>query len=77
MLENLNCFQKDNHQIILGDAIITLKTSILDSSLDLIFADPPYNIGKNFNGRKDKWNSEKDYLNWCYQWLDLCLRLNR
>jgi len=31
---------------------------VLDASVDLIFADPPYNIGKNFNGRRDKWPSE-------------------
>ncbi len=68
-MENLG---NNNHKIILGDAIESLK-NIADESVDLIFADPPYNIGKNFNGNKDKWNTEKDYLNWCYKWLDLCI----
>ncbi len=40
----------------------------------MIFADPPYNIGKDFNGNKDKWPSDESYLEWCYQWLDLCLK---
>jgi site-specific DNA-methyltransferase (adenine-specific) len=40
----------------------------------LIFVDPPYNIGKNFNGHKDKWATDEDYLNWCYKWIDLCIR---
>lgn len=61
----------DNHKIIQGDALETLKT-IPDNSIDLIFADPPYNIGKNFSGHLDKWATEEDYLNWCYIWLDLC-----
>ena len=74
MLEELNYFQKDNHQIILGDALIALTTAIPDSSIDLIFADPPYNIGKNFHGRKDKWDTDKDYLDWCYQWLGRCIQ---
>jgi len=74
MPQELEIFQKDEHKIILGDAIHALKTSIPDESIDLIFADPPYNIGKDFNGRKDKWDSEKDYLDWCYQWLDLCIK---
>jgi site-specific DNA-methyltransferase (adenine-specific) len=74
MLQELKFFQKDEHKIIFGDAIHALKTSIPDESIDLIFADPPYNIGKDFNGRKDKWDSEKDYLDWCYQWLDLCIK---
>lgn len=63
-----------NHKIIQGDAIQSLHTQIADESIDLIFADPPYNIGKNFNGHKDKWATEEDYLYWCYQWLDLCIK---
>jgi len=74
MSQELKFFQKNEHKIIFGDAIHALKTSIPDESIDLIFADPPYNIGKDFNGRKDKWDSEKDYLDWCYQWLDLCIK---
>jgi site-specific DNA-methyltransferase (adenine-specific) len=41
--------------------------------VDLIFADPPYNIGKNFNGHIEKWKTEEAYLEWCYKWLQLCI----
>lgn len=34
-----------------GDALMVL-TKIPDASVDLIFVDPPYNIGKNFAGKK-------------------------
>jgi adenine-specific DNA-methyltransferase len=61
-------------QIIFGDALEALRTQIADNSVDLIFADPPYNIGKNFNGHLDKWDKDEDYLNWCYEWLDLCIQ---
>jgi hypothetical protein len=44
--------KKGNHLIIWGDAIEALSSKIPDASVDLIFTDPPYNIGKNFNGRK-------------------------
>lgn len=67
-------FEKNGHMIILGDAIEALSKEIADNSINLIFADPPYNIGKNFNGRKDEWKSDEDYLDWCYQWLDLCIK---
>ena len=63
----------DKHRIIHGDAIEALK-ELSDSSVDLIFADPPYNIGKSFNGHKEKWATEEDYLNWCHLWLDLCIK---
>jgi adenine-specific DNA-methyltransferase len=61
------------HRIIFGDAIDALK-SIPDESIDLIFADPPYNIGKNFNGKIEKWKTEESYLEWCYEWIDLCIQ---
>lgn len=65
---------KDNHLIIHGDAILALENEINNNSIDLIFVDPPYNIGKNFNGRRDKWDTDDAYLKWCYTWIDLCLK---
>ena len=70
----MEALENGNHLIIWGDTLDALSSKIPDSSVDLIFADPPYNIGKDFNGRKDKWISEEVYLQWCYKWIDLCLR---
>lgn len=67
-------YNKDGHIIYNGDAIQVLESKIEDKSVDLIFVDPPYNIGKDFNGRKDKWNTDQEYLDWCYRWINLCLR---
>lgn len=69
----MNIFEKNGHAIIWGDAIEALTTEVPDGSVDLVFADPPYNIGKNFNGRKDRWPSDEAYLSWCYRWLELCI----
>lgn len=66
-------YKKGDHIIYNGDAITVLREKISDKSIDLIFIDPPYNIGKNFNGRKDKWKSDESYLEWCYDWISLCL----
>ena len=68
-----NTFASECHQIIHGDVIKGLK-QIDDSSIDLIFADPPYNIGKDFDGLKEKW-SESEFLEWCYELLDECHRV--
>lgn len=70
MIEKYN---KGKHEIYHGDAIEVLNTQIKDNSIDLVFIDPPYNIGKDFAGKKDKWKSDQDYLNWCYHWIDLCI----
>jgi len=69
----MDVFEIDNHKLIKGDAIKALK-ALPDNSVDLIFVDPPYNIGKNFNGYKDKWDSDEKYLEWCYEWIDLCIK---
>jgi len=66
-------FEKDGHNVIWGDAIEVLSREIEDNSIDLVFADPPYNIGKDFNGRRNKWKSEEAYLEWSYRWLYLCV----
>lgn len=73
MDNNLEFFESNENRIYHGDAIDVLQ-SIPDESVDLIFVDPPYNIGKNFAGRKDKWKTDNDYLTWCYQWIGLCIK---
>ena len=70
----MQIFGTNCHKILLGDALQALKTEIPDNSVDLIFADPPYNIGKNFNGQIEKWETEESYLEWCYEWLDICIQ---
>ena len=62
-----------NHVLYQGDAIKILK-SLPNKSIDLIFIDSPYNIGKNFNGYIEKWETDEKYLNWCYEWIDLCIK---
>lgn len=69
----MHVFEKDGHKIIQSDVIDALSTQIADATIDLIFADPPYNIGKKFNGSSDKWATEEEYLAWCYKWIDLCV----
>lgn len=69
----LNTYQNDTATIYHGDCIIALQ-SIADNSVDLIFADPPYNIGKKFGEFKDSWPSNSKYAEWCYEWLELCIK---
>lgn len=70
---NIESHGNEHQRIFHGDALEVLS-QIPDESVDLIFVAPPYNIGKDFAGRKDKWKADEDYLNWCYQWIDLCIQ---
>lgn len=65
--------ERNGHKLINARAIEGLG-SIKDRSIDLIFADPPYNLGKKYDGEKLKWNSIESYLDWCYDWIEICLK---
>lgn len=44
-------------------------------TIDTVFADPPFNIGKDYkNGYNDKVR-HTDYLTWCRQWILECCRV--
>jgi len=67
-------FEKDGHTIFCGNSLEVLAEKIPDSSVDLIFADPPYNIGKRYANFIDKWPSDTAYASWCEKWLEMCIR---
>ncbi len=61
-------------RIITGDAIAVLRKQRSAIRYDVVIADPPYNIGKDFGNNSDKL-SMADYVAWCKQWLTQCFRL--
>ena len=65
-------YEIGDHHLYHGDVLEVLQEAIPDASVDLVFADPPYNIGKNYQGWKDK-QAPDQYLAWCYEWLELCI----
>ncbi|WP_102266256.1 adenine-specific DNA-methyltransferase [Massilicoli timonensis] len=69
--ENMN---NNNSMVILGDSLSVLK-KMKDKSVQLIFADAPYNIGKDFGNNSDKWESVHAYIEWCKTWIDECMRV--
>ncbi|BAB76110.1 adenine-specific DNA-methyltransferase [Anabaena sp. FACHB-709] len=68
-------YEDEAHILFHGDALNILSSNIPSESVDLIFIDPPYNIGKHFSNFHDKWESEEEYANWAYKWLDECIRV--
>lgn len=45
---------------------------IANQSIDLIIADPPYSLGKDYGNNSDKL-AAADYLEWMEKWIDLTL----
>lgn len=59
--------------IILGDCLYELK-SIESNSVDLIIADPPYNVGKDYGNKSDKQDFDQ-YMDFSKNWLSECHRI--
>jgi site-specific DNA-methyltransferase (adenine-specific) len=70
----LSKYEANGISIVHGDALDLLDTVVADSKVNLIFADPPYNIGKQFGGFRDRWESDEAYASWSARWLDLCIK---
>ena len=68
-----NRMSRGHTSIYLGDAMSVLRDEIADCSVQLIFADPPYNIGKRLANFRDQWPTTEAYIQWCREWLDLCI----
>lgn len=63
------------NKIIQGDCLEIMQ-KIPDNSVDITFADPPFNLGKKYNGYKD--NKEFNiYLEWCNKWIYEMFRITK
>jgi site-specific DNA-methyltransferase (adenine-specific) len=61
-------------RLVEGDCVEFLRT-LEAESVDLVFADPPFNLGKQYNSGMNDSVTEGDYLAWCKAWLDECVRV--
>lgn len=73
-IEGITEKHSHNSMAVLGDAIEVLRR-IRSNSVKLIFADAPYNIGKDFGNNQDKWETVEAYIDWCKEWIDECMRV--
>ncbi len=60
-------------KIYTGNCLELFK-NIKDNSIDLIIADPPYNIGKNYGNESDKQDFD-EYINFSKAWLSEAYRV--
>lgn len=57
-----------------ADCVEVLRT-IPSGTVDLIFADPPFNLGKDYGSQVSDARPEVEYLAWCRAWIDECVRV--
>jgi len=61
-----------NNQIIQGDCIEILG-KVTEPVADLIFADPPFNIGYKYDVYEDR-KAYDEYYEWTHDWMAACLK---
>lgn len=64
-------YQHPNGVLVKGDTVAWLK-SLTTASIDLIFADPPYNINK---AEWDSFENHDEYINWSMLWIEQAARV--
>lgn len=64
-------YEHPNGRLYQGNAIDWL-TSLESETVDLIFADPPYNIKK---AEWDNFESQEEYIRWSMQWIEPAARV--
>jgi site-specific DNA-methyltransferase (adenine-specific) len=63
------------NKIILGDCL-ELFADIPDNSVDMTFADPPFNLKKRYASYRDSLELQS-YLDWCKQWITEMVRVTK
>lgn len=63
------------NEILVGDCrqVLAARPEFQQGTVDLVFADPPFNWSRGY----DQWNDSmkrEDYLDFTYDWIDLCVR---
>ena len=56
-----------------GDCLEVMQT-LPSESVDMIFADPPFNVGKRYGGKPNT-DNRSDYYAWCARWIAEGFRL--
>ena len=47
---------------------------IKDAVVDTVFADPPFNLGKEYGKNYNDLKTDDEYLKWCKSWVAECVR---
>lgn len=74
-MENKEIFENLINKVVQGDCL-EIMSKIPDNSVDVTFADPPFNLKKKYNSYYDKHQVE-EYLSWCKKWLTEMVRITK
>lgn len=61
---------------VIGSDCITALKMIPDNTIDMTFADPPFNLNKRYGHYDDSRNFD-DYIEWCGHWINEMVRVTK
>lgn len=73
--EVITSFTGENGIVYSADNVTAMREKVSSESVDLIFADPPFNLSKNYKSNINDDLSDEDYILWTKRWIDECIRV--
>src|SRR5918995_1229362 len=73
-VESLATMEQVRDKIVCND-VFRVLSNLPDACVDLMFADPPYNLTKSFNDRQFRKTSIDEYAEWVDSWLSQTVRI--
>lgn len=67
-------FSTDLGDLYRGDCLELFK-GVESDSVDVVFADPPFNLSKIYPSGMDDNIKAESYINWCGDWIEECVRV--
>lgn len=58
-----------------GGDCLELLPFVRTEAINTVFADPPFNLSKEYGAKVNDDRPDNDYISWCRQWLDHCIRV--
>lgn len=66
--------QTERGRLYHGDCLAIMQL-LPGNTIDLFFADPPFNLQKDYGGFVNDNLGDKQYIAWCHDWIDEGIRL--
>jgi DNA modification methylase len=63
-----------HHGALWNEDCLAFLSRVKDESVDTVFADPPFNIGKVYGPSVNDGVSEEQYVEWSREWIAECVR---
>ena len=68
-------FHATAHGAIFAADCMKVLPLLKDEVVDTVFADPPFNLGKEYGKNTDDSLPDERYVRWCQEWLAECVRV--